>query len=270
DDRIRAQRGLRERFATGLEVSRRYLPEMEAVFRREGLPVELTRLPLVESCFNIHAYSKKGAAGIWQFMPATARLYMQLNDAVDQRRDPVGWPAAAAEYLKGSYEALGNWPLAVTSYNHGRAGVMHAVASVGSNDLVQIIKYYHGPAFKFASRNFYAEFLAAVDVERHYQNYFGDLRVGAALRAETVVVPDYVSARALARVVNTDVDTLADLNPALTPAVLSGKLHVPRGYRLQVPAGSAAKFSVLYASLPKSEKSSRQRSIYVTHRVQRG
>jgi peptidoglycan lytic transglycosylase D len=270
DDRIRAQRGLRERFATGVEVSRRYLPEMELVFRREGLPVELTRLPLVESCFNIRAYSKKGAAGIWQFMPATGRLYMHVGDAVDERRDPLASTAGAAEYLKASYELLGSWPLAVTAYNHGRAGVAHAVSTVGSADLVQIIKRYHGPAFKFASRNFYAEFLAALEVERHYQDYFGDLRVHEPLRVETVVVPDYVTMKALARAANTDVDTLADLNPALTPPVVSGKLRVPKAYRLHVPPGSAAKFTALYASLPNGEKSSGQRAYYVTHRVQPG
>ena len=270
DDRIRAQRGLRERFAAGVEVSRRFLPEMETVFRREGLPVELTRLPLVESCFNIRAYSKKGAAGIWQFMPATARLYMRVDHAVDERRDPIASTTAAARFLKANYDVLGSWPLAITAYNHGRAGVAHAVATVGSNDLMRIIDEYHGPAFKFASRNFYAEFLAAVEVERHFQDYFGELHAHHPERSETVVVPDYVTLKTLARAANTDAETLADLNPALAGDVAAGKLFVPRGYHLRVPPGAAGSFSAHYAQLPTAQKYRTQRALYIRHRVQRG
>lgn len=270
EDRIRAQRGLRERFAAGVEVSRRFLPEMEAVFRREGLPLELTRLPLVESCFNVRAYSKKGAAGIWQFMPATARLYLQVDHAVDERRDPITSTTAAAQFLKANYDVLGSWPLAVTAYNHGRAGVAHAVATVGSNDLVRIIQEYHGPAFKFASRNFYAEFLAALEVERHFQDYFGELHPHQPEHSDTVVVPDYVSLKTLARVANTDPDTLADLNPALAGEVAAGKLYVPKGYRLRIPAGRAGIFRARYAEVPLAQKYRTQRALYITHRVQRG
>lgn len=270
EDRIRGQSGLRERFAVGLEVSRRYLPEMEAIFRRAGLPVELTRLPLVESCFNVRAYSKAGAAGIWQFMPVTGRLYMRVDDAVDERRDPIISTTAAAQHLKRNYEVLGNWPLAITAYNHGRAGMVRATETVSSADLVEIIQKYHGPAFKFASRNFYAEFLAALEVEQHFEDYFGELRPHQPLEAGSVLVPDYVGIEALARAANTDVDRLADLNPALAREVISGKLHVPKGYRLRVPAGAAASFTTRYASLPSGQKHSRQKTLYATHRVQRG
>jgi membrane-bound lytic murein transglycosylase D len=275
EDRIRAQRGLRERFAAGVEVSRRYLPEMEAVFRREGVPVALTRLPLVESCFNVRAYSKVGAAGIWQFMPSTGRHYLRIDDAVDERRDPVASTAAAAAHLRANYEVLDSWPLAITAYNHGRAGMARAVATVGSTDLVDIIEHYHGPAFKFASRNFYAEFLAALDVEQHSYEYFGELSPHRPPRTETVVLPDFTTLKAAARAVGTDADTLADLNPALTREVLSGRLHVPKGYRLRVPPGGAAEFQTRYASISAAQKQDRPhqgRAAHrvTTHRVQKG
>lgn len=270
DDRLRAQRGMRERFAAGVEVSRRYLPEMERVFRREGLPVQLTRLPLVESCFNVRAYSKVGAAGIWQFMPSTGRHYMRIDNAVDERRDPVKSTAAAAAHLKANYEVLETWPLAITAYNHGRAGMAHAVATVGSTDLVEIIHRYHGPAFKFASRNFYAEFLAALDVEQHFREYFGELSPLRPLATDSVEVPDYVTLKALARAAGTDTETLADLNPALTQDVVAGRLHVPKGYELHVPPGGAAGFATRYASVAPGEKHARQRNAYVTHRVKKG
>jgi membrane-bound lytic murein transglycosylase D len=270
EDRIRAQAGLRDRFAAGVEVSRRYLPVMEAIFRREGLPEELTRLPLVESCFNVHAYSKVGAAGIWQFMRGTGRLYMQVDNAVDERRDPITSTEAAAQHLKRNYEVLGTWPLAITAYNHGRAGMARAVSQVGTTDIVEIIRRYNGPSFKFASRNFYAEFLAALEVEHHFSEYFGELSASPALRADTVLVPDYVSFQTLARVTNTDPETLAELNPALSREVVGGKLYVPRGYRARVPEGGAEVFEMRYASLPAHQKFSRQRTVSVTHRVKRG
>jgi membrane-bound lytic murein transglycosylase D len=286
DDRIRSQPGLRERFAGGVEVSRRYLPEMERIFRRTGLPVELTRLPLVESCFNVRAYSKAGAAGIWQFMPVTARAYMRVDRYVDERRDPITSTRAAAEHLLGNYELLGNWPLAITAYNHGRAGVANAVATVGSSDLMQIIRRYHGPAFKFASRNFYAEFLAALDVERNFSKYFGKLYPARQRETESVIVPASTSFRVVARATNVDVETLAELNPALAHAVVSGRHPVPKGYELRVPAGKAAGFERRYASVaaPKARKVARashrrrvatasrrgQKVEYLVYRVKRG
>lgn len=270
-DRIRTQRGLRERFMAGIEVSRRYLPEMEAIFRRAGLPQELTRLPLVESCFNVRAYSKAGAAGVWQFMPSTGRLYMRIDARVDERRDPIESTHAAAALLQRNYEVLGTWPLAITAYNHGRAGIARAVDAVNTTDLVKIIEQYDGPLFKFASRNFYAEFLAALDVERNAATYFGDLRPHAPQHGEQVSVPDPVTIGIAAQAARTDIDTLADLNPALTPDVVKGKLLIPKGWRLRVPLGSATDFRVRYASiLPRLKPAKDHGTRYVTHRVQRG
>jgi membrane-bound lytic murein transglycosylase D len=286
DDRIRSQAGLRERFAAGVEVSRRYLPEMERIFRHAGLPVELTRLPLVESCFNLRAYSKAGAAGIWQFMPVTARSYMRVDRFVDERRDPIISTRAAAEHLRANYEVLGNWPLAITAYNHGRAGVANAVATVGSSDLMQIIQRYRGAAFKFASRNFYAEFLAALDVERNFSKYFGKLYPAAPRATESVIVPASTSFHVAARASDVDVETLAELNPALARDVISGRHPVPKGYELRVPVGGAAGFERRCISMaaPKARqvagvsararvpKASRrgQKAEYLVYRVERG
>src|SRR5262249_11687855 len=97
-DRVRSQPGLREKFTAGVAQQSRYLDRMEQVFAQRGMPRELARLPLVESCFNIDAYSKVGAAGVWQFMPSTGRQYMRVNNAIDERRDPIRATHAAAEH----------------------------------------------------------------------------------------------------------------------------------------------------------------------------
>lgn len=246
--RIRGQRGLREKFAEGLRVSGRYLPTMEAIFRAEGLPVELTRLPLVESCFNLHAYSKAGAAGIWQFVPGTGRLFLRIDETVDERRDPIASTRAAAKFLKQNYEKLGSWPLAVTAYNHGPAGIQRAVEAVGSRDLVEIIRRYQGPAFGFASRNFYAELLAAVEIDREPERYFGRLERLRPWDTEVVAVPQGGSFAALASMAGLSSAELAELNPALLPRVVAGQVPVPQNFRLRLPRARAQMFEQRYAA----------------------
>ncbi|HVN87901.1 MAG TPA: transglycosylase SLT domain-containing protein [Candidatus Binatia bacterium] len=269
-DRLRTQSGLKERFARGVEVGARYWPEIERIFREYNVPLELTRLPLVESCFNVRAYSKVGAAGVWQFMPATGRRFMHIDHAVDERRDPVVAARAAAQYLKADYEALGTWPLAITAYNHGRAGMAHAVATVGSTNITDIVRRYHGAAFKFASRNFYAEFLAAIAVEREAARHFGDLNYERPVAATNVRIADFVKLSTLATCAGTSVDALADLNPALTPDTIAGKLSVPRGYTLRIPEDSRDRFQQRYAALDPQHKRNDQPRTYVVHRVKRG
>src|SRR5262245_6665416 len=242
DGRVRAQKGIRERFANGFRTSRRYLPEMERIFRDEGLPVELTRLPLIESCFDVEAYSKVGAAGIWQFMPATGRLYMEVNGSVDERRDPIASTRAAARYLSRSYERLGNWPLAITSYNHGPNGMSRAIGDTGSDDIVTIIRYYGGPGFGFSSRNFYAEFLAALEIEKSSETYFGRLPQEAPPATRTVMLDRSIDIFAAARLARTQNYVLADLNPALMDPVLSGRSPIPAGYGLRLPAEGSKGF----------------------------
>src|SRR5262249_38124787 len=119
--------------------------------------------------------SKVGAAGIWQIMPATGRRYLRVSDDVDERLNIRASTMAAAQILRENYEMLGTWPLAITAYNHGANGIKQAVATVGTTDFGAIVQRYRGPLFGFASQNFYAEFLAAVDLAQHYKQYFGDI-----------------------------------------------------------------------------------------------
>ena len=240
--RLHCQRGLRERFAEAIRVSRRYLPEMERIFRDQGLPVELTRLPLIESCFNLHAYSKVGAAGIWQFMPATGRLFMRVDNLVDGRRDPIASTRAAARFLDQMHDQLDAWPLTITAYNHGPEGVARAVRQMGTSDIATIVQEYRGSTFGFASRNFYAEFLAALEVERDYRRYFGDLPLDAPLHTREHRLEHAVGLETAARLAHTATDDLAGLNPALSSLVTGGRRPIPAGYRLRVPDSGAAGF----------------------------
>ena len=268
--RLRAQSGIRERFQESLRLSGRYLPRMEKIFRQKGLPVVLTRLPLIESSFNIEAYSKVGAAGIWQFMPATGRLFLTINHVVDERLDPLIATRAAADLLKSNYDKLQTWPLAVTAYNHGPAGMARAVRKVGTRDIATIIRRYKSRTFGFASRNFYVELLAAVEVEKNRAKYFGPFKRDPLLRYDEVDLQHFVSLENLARAANTSTERLLALNPSFRRLIRNGKLHVPRGHRLRIPAGARKDFTRRYAALKPNAKADQQVAAFDFHRVRRG
>lgn len=170
-DRLRSQRGTRERFKRGLEISGRYDLQFRKTFRDAGLPEDLAYLPHVESSFQPSAKSSAGAVGMWQFTKAAAKTFMPGGDRVDQRYDPFVSANGAARYLSYAYGKLGDWPAAVTSYNHGIGGMKRAQNQVGS-DFVRIVDTYDGPAFGFASRNYYAQFLAAREIASNPEQFF--------------------------------------------------------------------------------------------------
>lgn len=170
-ERVRSQRGTRERFMRGLEISRRYDRQFRQIFHDAGLPEDLALLPHVESSFQPAAKSSAGAVGMWQFTKAAARTFMPSGDRLDQRLDPFASAIGAARYLSYAYGKLGDWPTAITSFNHGIGGMKRAQNQVG-RDFVRIVKTYDSPAFGFASRNYYAEFLAAREIARNPSQYF--------------------------------------------------------------------------------------------------
>ncbi|MGH8299016.1 MAG: transglycosylase SLT domain-containing protein, partial [Steroidobacteraceae bacterium] len=232
---IRFQLGQANRFKAGLIRSGAWQKDIASVLKAEGLPPELAALPLVESSYNPRAYSKVGAAGLWQFMPSTGRRFMRIDRAIDDRMDPFRATDAAAQLLAYNHRILGTWPLALTAYNHGVAGVRRAVQKLGTTNIVTIVRDYQTRRFGFASRNFYVSFLAALKIERDPQKYFGNIVPMKEERFREVRMPAYVEIRPLERALDIDPERLRELNPALRPAVWRGRLAVPRGYALRLP-----------------------------------
>jgi len=236
-DDMRFQLGQSDRFRAGLIRSGAWETHIAETLANLGLPAELAVLPHVESSFDPAAYSKVGAAGLWQFMRSTGRRYMRIDGSVDDRLDPFRATEAAAQLLAYNYRLLGTWPLALTAYNHGAAGVRHAVDTLGTDDIVKIVRHYNSRSFGFASRNFYVSFLAALEVDRNPQKYFGPIQKLREARFQEVAVPGYVSVSALERALKIDRDTLRELNPALLRAVWDGQRRIPRDYHLRLPTG---------------------------------
>jgi len=189
----------------------------------------------VESSFNPAAYSKVSAAGLWQFMRSTGRRYMRIDNSVDERLDPFRSTEAAAQLLSYNYRLLGTWPLALTAYNHGAAGMRRAKESMGTDDIVKILRNYKSPTFGFASRNFYVSFLAALEIDSHPDKYFPDLKRAQAIKFQEVELPTQAQPAVLARTLKISRDRLRELNPGLRSAVWDGHRQIPKGYRLRLP-----------------------------------
>lgn len=246
-DDVRFQLGQSDRFLAGLKRSGAWETHIAETLANRGLPPELAALPHVESSFDPGAYSKVGASGLWQFMRSTGRLFLRIDQAVDERLDPFRSTEAAAQLLAYNYRVLGSWPLAITAYNHGAGGMRRAKEQVGSDDIVRLVREYRSRSFGFASRNFYVCFLAALAIDQDPQKYFGPLTRVPDIRFHEVALPAASSMGALERVLGVDRKTLRGLNPALLPIVWRGDRQVPRGYRLRLPESTAAWTSEMLA-----------------------
>jgi len=178
---LRVQEGLREQFHDGLLRSRYYVPTMERIFRNAGLPPELVTLAHVESGFHGASRSSAGAVGIWQFTRDTGKHYMRITRYHDDRLNPERETLAAAKLLRSNYDTLGDWPLAITAYNYGTGGVARA-AGIYGGDYCQMVQHYQGPHFGFAVKNYYAEFLAALQVHRDEDKYFPGIEDEPSIR----------------------------------------------------------------------------------------
>jgi membrane-bound lytic murein transglycosylase D len=258
-DDVRFQLGQSDRFREGLLRAGLWQAHIVDTLASLDMPLELAVLPHVESSFNAAAYSKAGAAGLWQFMRSTGRRYMRIDSAVDDRMDPFRATEAAAQLLSFNYRLLGTWPLALTAYNHGAEGMRRAKEAVGSDDIVMVLRNYHSPSFGFASRNYYVSFLAALTVDRNPEKYFGPIKREPAAKFQEVTLPGFVTISALTHALHLSAEELRRLNPALLPACWQGRRRVPQGYVLRLPlTGPTWTSDMLAARLSPADLQARQ------------
>jgi membrane-bound lytic murein transglycosylase D len=268
-DRLRFQLGQSDRFRAGLTRSGTWKPYIHEVLAKRGLPAELAALPHVESSFDPTGYSKVGAAGMWQFMRSTGVRYMRIDHIIDERRDPFLSTDAAARLLADNFSVIQSWPLALTAYNHGLAGMRRAVAQQNTSDIAAIVAKYQSRSFGFASRNFYTAFLAALEIDSNADRYFPNLKINPPSDTATVTVPAFMTVDTLSDALNVRESTLRGLNPALTDIVWSGDKYVPQGFALRVPRETAALAEALLGTIDAGELYAAQRPDR-EHRVRRG
>lgn len=233
---IRYQQGLQDRFREGLIRSGTWRAFINSEFQALGVPVELAALPHVESSYNPAARSSVGASGIWQFTRSTGRRFMRVDHVLDERNDPYAATRAAGKLLAYNYSITGNWPTAITAYNHGLGGIRRAMREYGDTAYVEILRNYDGRTFGFASRNFYVAFLAAKHVDQNVAQYFPGVVVEQAPNIATTPLPAFIALDDLASGLGVSTRQLMDNNLALQPTIQTGSKHLPKGYELRMPA----------------------------------
>ncbi|WP_457626398.1 LysM peptidoglycan-binding domain-containing protein [Persephonella sp.] len=235
-DRIRffKTKGIK-RISYYLERGKKYIPVIKEVFDRYKIPDELIFLPIIESHFNIKAKSPAGAAGLWQFMPQTARMYgLTINKWIDERYDVEKSTTAAALYLRDLYGIFDDWTLALASYNTGEGVIIRKINKYGGLNFWDIDEY-----LSRETRNYVPNFLASVAVireilEKEHFDY-------SHSEFEIVRVRRPVSLRYIASLIGVPVSYLKQMNPHLKKGVTPPyegeyNIYVPNGYKETIEA----------------------------------
>ncbi|MBI3017689.1 MAG: lytic transglycosylase domain-containing protein [Deltaproteobacteria bacterium] len=253
---IRLQLGQKDSLLYGIKQSGRYLKTMESIFGKNDLPLELTRIPFLESSFNLNAYSKDGASGIWQFMSKTGKVFLTVSYAqgIDERNHPLKATEAAARLLKQNYQVLKNWPLAVTAYNHGPGGLLKGAKKVGSRNLNDLIERYRDPYFAFASKNFYSCFLAVVHAERYQDKVFGYVEKENHLEHEDIDIKYSMRVKYIMELCGLTQKEIKLYNPDLRSKVLNSQTYLPEGYLLKLPKGKRKPLLAFYEEVAETNR----------------
>ncbi len=254
-NRLRFQLGQRDRMVQGIYFSGRYLEDFEKIFREAGLPMELTRLVFVESSFNVLARSKVGASGLWQIMPYTAKPYKMINPSLDQRNLPNEATKVAAKLLKTNFTLLNSWPLAVTGWNHGPNGILKLTKKYKTRELGDLVdNVTMKRRFGFASRNFYASFMAALEVERNAPKYLGAVSWSQPLDAVEIKTPVPIYFSEVLEWFDGDTLKAQIFNPHISTLARKGRTPLAKGSRLLVPKARAEQVTASLNSEDRAAK----------------
>lgn len=253
---------LKKHVRTWLERSTTYLPMMREIFAEHGLPRDLVYLAMIESGFNNKAFSRARASGPWQFMEGTGRLYGLSNDWWrDERRDPEKATRAAAQHLSDLYKMFdGDWYLALAAYNAGAGKIRKAITRYGTRDFWQLT---HGSYLKQETKHYVPKMLAGMMIAKNPERYgFTELAYQGPLVYEQAELPAVTDLEVIARLAESDYETIKKLNPELK------RWSTPPGataYQVRLPVGSGAAFAERYAQLPENERTN-----FVFHKVKKG
>jgi membrane-bound lytic murein transglycosylase D len=238
---IRSQDGQSNFIKKGVEISSRYMPIIEYMFKEQKLPWELTRLPFVESSFNVEAMSKVGAGGIWQIMDNTGKKFMDTDPVYDERRSPFKASAVAAKLLKENYQILGSWPLAITAYNHGPGGLKRAIKQVKTKDISEIVENYKNPRFGFASKNFYAEFIAALYVTVYANKLFENINKEQAMSFSYLKLDKDMYIKKIADISELNIKDIIFYNPELSNKMIRNIIPIKKNSIIKLPPRASYK-----------------------------
>ena len=224
-----------------LGLSNYYFPIFEKALSAYQIPAEIKYLPIIESSMNPHAVSRVGATGMWQFMFGTAKAYsLNMDNFVDERKDPIQASYAAAAYFRDAYEELGDWLLAIAAYNCGKGNVTRAIDKAGSRDFWTI-----RPFLPKETRNYVPAFIAAVYVMNYAKTHDIAFKEAAInFKTDTILVNHFISLADVAKAINYEDEMIYSLNPSYKKRIVNGTLESPK--RLILPKVAHLNYAKLY------------------------
>ncbi len=247
----------RDAFAKYLSRSKKYAPMMLRIIAEYGLPQDLLYLSLVESGFNPRAYSWARAAGLWQFIASTGRLYnLNRNWWIDERRDPAKSTHAACQFLRDLYAEFGSWELAMAAYNGGPGKVRRTIKKHKTIDFWKL-------KLRRQTMDYVPLIMAAAIIGKDPAKYgFDDIEYEDDLVWDEVVIDRCLDLSVVAKTVGCSLQELKDLNPELL------RRYTPpntKQYTLKIPARTKEKFLLAYSSMPSPKETS-----WVRHKIKKG
>ena len=203
-----------------MRMSEYYFPLFEEALNRYQLPYELRYLPIIESALNPIARSYVGAAGLWQFMPATGKLYgLEINSLVDERMDPIRATDAACRFLSNLYKIYGDWNLVIAAYNCGGGNVNKAIRRAGGKrDFWSIY-----PFLPRETRNYVPIFIAA-NYAMNYGHEHGICKapIEKAMLTDTICINQRMHLQQVNEKLEISMEELRRLNPQYSRDILPG------------------------------------------------
>ncbi|KXS56068.1 MAG: hypothetical protein AMR96_04795 [Candidatus Adiutrix intracellularis] len=222
----------------GLNRGSKYIPLMKAIFRQKGLPEDLVYLALIESGFNNTATSPASAVGPWQFISSTGSRYgLEINEWVDERRDPVKSTYAAADYLTALHDTFGSWPMAIAAYNSGEGKIIQGIQNYGVSNFWDMSSV--GGHLADETKLYVPSFLAATFIAKDPSAYGLNIEMQPPDKWDEVSLPQAITLEKAAQYAGITVERLQELNPQLKK-----KSTPPQrpGFILRLPAGSQENF----------------------------
>ncbi|MFN0062379.1 MAG: LysM peptidoglycan-binding domain-containing protein [Myxococcaceae bacterium] len=255
----------RKWFRKWMSRATRYVPMMQSLLEKEGMPKDTVYLAMIESGFSAQAYSRARAAGPWQFIPSTGKRFGLKQDFwVDERRDPIKATVSASRYLLELHRQFGHWYLAWAGYNAGGGRIQRAINRVGSRDFWKLAETRW---LAKETKHYVPKLIAAALVAKHPESFgfqLAEFETMSPLAYEEVQLVDPVDLEVVAKAAEVPLSEVRELNPELkrwcTPPASKTKPYV-----LRLPQGAAPKFAENFPKIAPKE-----RLTFVVHRIQKG
>ncbi|MCI4626919.1 MAG: transglycosylase SLT domain-containing protein [Candidatus Magnetoovum sp. WYHC-5] len=232
-----------------------YIPVIQDILIKNGLPADLAYLPIIESGYNVNAISPKDAVGPWQFIAATAKRFdLKIDRWVDERRDPIKSTEAASRYLSYLYERFGSWDLALASYNAGEGAIERAIDRSNTENFWEISQSSH---ITKETKDYVPKFIAVTEIAQEPEKYgieknsengangIDGRQENGVFDYDTVTVAPPATLTFIAKTVNTTVQKIKELNPELKQDCIPPDVD---SYELKIPIGQKYVFLSVYNS----------------------